>query len=640
MKIKFLIFLILLFSTNLIGQIVNVVDYGATPNNSTDDDRNAIVNAIAACRSISSPTLYFPKGTYNIISTNGSGTYFYINGINNLTIDGSDCTIEVMGLKYNRHIFEFVYCKNLTVNNIKIDYQQIPFSQGQLISKGTNYMDVKIMTGFNPQGKSINAYALYDNITGQQINDNEDFGTTSWTWLDQSNNIIRMNENTHNYAVGSFLLMRHAQYDGYSFIVGSGCKDVVMNNINVFLAPGYPFHANNGATNLTYRNCKIIKKDPSFWATSTVDGAHFTDIRGEILFDNCYFESMCDDAINLHGYFHSITQSIDSKTIRVQSPQSWYTANGYVVGDTVEILNSLTQQVIDYNVISNISNRSGNLMTIQFVKDLPAFINGISNYKMANISILGNLTVTNSTFKGNRARGILVSTADVLIENCTFERVVMAAILFEVSNSWNESRPAKNVIIRNNTFDDCGHFKTVTNYGVIHFEASITGTTKICDVFKNITIKDNTFKNIGIPAIYAKHVAQLNISNNTILSADPGRNLIRYGEGQNTVVDNNIGAILENMGSNCIVPSAISSNEINPIRVFPNPTDKILNFVVDRQYKNGVVSIMDVTGKVLISELLYGVKNTIDLSILTKGIYILFVEDGNEMISSQKLIKL
>lgn len=638
MKTKFLFFL-MLFSSNLIAQVVNVVDFGATPNNSLDDDRDAIVNAIAACRSLSNPILLFSVGTYHINSVNGSGTYFYINDIDNLTIEGSGSTLEIMGLNYQRHVFEFLNCNNLTAQNLNIDYKEIPFSQGQVINTGSNFMDVKILAGFNPQGKAISAYAQYDDLTGQQINNNEDFGTTSWTWLDQTNNIIRVNENSHNYTIGTYMLMRHALYDGYSFILGSGCEDVVLDNITVFLAPGYPFYVTGGAKNVSFLNCKIKKKAQSFWATSTVDGAHLLDARGEIIFDNCYFENMCDDGINLHGYFHNITQSIDNKTIRVQSPNGWYTAGGYSVGDSVEFFNSNTQQSIDFNVISNISDRSGNLMTLQFENNLPSFPNGISNYKMANISILGSLTVTNSTIKGNRARGILVSTADVLIENCTFDRTMMSAILFEVSNYWNESRPGKNVIIRNNIFDDCGHFRSDTDYGIIDFGASISPTKNICNVFNDIIISFNTFIDIGVPAIYAKHIAQLEISNNKIESSDEGRNLIRYGEGQSTIVENNIGAIIDNMGSNCVTGNAVNSYELNSIRVFPNPTNEILNIIVDRQHKNLVAKIVDLTGRLLISELLLGVENSIDLRPLTQGLYVLYVKDGNKIISQQKIDK-
>jgi len=640
MKIKYLFFWILLYSSNLFAQVVNVVDFGATPNNSADDDRNAIMNAIAACTSLSNPTLLFPVGTYHINSANGSGTYFYVNNINNLTIEGSSSTIEFMGLNYKRHVFEFQNCKNLKVTNLNIDYQEIPFSQGKVINTSSNFMDVKIFAGFNPQGKTIRAYAQYDSLTGQQINNNEDFGTTSWTWLDQGNNIIRVGENSHNYAVGSYILLRHAQYDGYSFIVGSGCLDVVLDNITVFLAPGYPFYINGGAKNVSYLNCKIKKKEQSFWATSTVDGAHLLDARGEIIFDNCYFENMCDDGINLHGYYHNIIQSIDSKTIIVQSPVNWYTAPGHSIGDTVEFFNSKTQQSIDINVISNISNKTGNSMTLQFDNNVTSFTNGISNYKIANISILGSLTVTNSTFKGNRARGILVSTADVLIENCTFDRTMMSAILFEVSNSWNESRTGKNVIIRNNTFNDCGHFRSDTNYGIIDFAASITSTDNICDVFKNISIKDNTFKNIGIPAIYANHIAQLVISNNKIESSDAGRNLIRYGKCQSTIIENNIGAVIDNMGSNCVPLTTNNSNELNSISIFPNPTYEMINIILDGQYKNPVVNIVDCAGRVLSSEQLNGVNNTIDIRSLTQGIYMLYLNDGNEMIGSQKIIKI
>lgn len=550
-KISIYFFLCFINATTLTGQVINVTDYGATPNNESDNDRDAILIAIEACRDQKNPTLFFPEGLYHLNSSGQSGTYFYINGIDNLTIDGGGSTLKVLGNNYSPHLFEFVQCKSLTVKNIKVDYQDPPFSQGKIISASGSHMLVKIFDGFTTEGKEIEAYAQYDSLTRQMANSNERYGNTPWQWEDESNNVIRINSNSNGYAANSYILLRHTLYTGYTFITSTGCQDVVYDGIIVHVSPGYAFLGNNGAENISHLNCRIEAKE-GFWVTTNADGSHNLDVRGELIFDKCYFEHMSDDGINLHGYFLDVINKIDDNTIDVKCENpTWYRAVGYKVGDEVEFIDKNTLESLGYHLISNISNKNGSSMRLQFEDAIPVDANSVGNYKVANVSMVGKLSVTNSTIRANRARGILVSASDVLIEDCTFERNLMFGIFFDVSTYWNESRIGKNVVIRNNTFDDSGYFRSGTEYGVINFHPEINSPNVQCDIFKNISITGNTFKNNRIPAIYAQNVDGLVITDNIIESAKPSRNLIRHTYCKEPVIENNTGAQIDDLGGFC-----------------------------------------------------------------------------------------
>ncbi|SMD32819.1 Por secretion system C-terminal sorting domain-containing protein [Reichenbachiella faecimaris] len=488
-------------------------------------------------------------GKYHINSQDQTGTYFYIDVIDNLTINGSGSTIEVLGMNYNPNLFEFVQCKNLAVKDIKVDYQDPPFSQGTIVEAGSNFMVVQIYEGFNPDGKRIEAYAEYDSISGQMANGNERYGITDWQWEDEEKNIIRITSNYNGYKTGSWIVLRHTLYTGYSFITSTGCKDVLYENITVHVSPGYAFLGTNGAENIIHLNCRIEAKE-NFWVTTNADGSHNLDVRGTLSFDNCYFEHMSDDGINLHGYFLDVVEEFDEHSIQINgSNPSWYQAIGYRVGDTIEFIDKNALHSLGYNIISNISNKNGNSMRLQLEKPIPA--RSITDLKIANVSMVGKLRVTNSTFRANRARGILVSTKNALIENCTFERNLMWGILFDVSTYWNESKIGRDVVIRNNTFDDCGYFQSGTDYGVINFHPETATTNVRCEVFNDIEITGNTFKNIQVPAIYAQNIDGLMITDNVIESGEPGRNLIRYKYCSNVIVENNTGTEIEDLGGEC-----------------------------------------------------------------------------------------
>jgi len=75
-----------------------------------------------------------------------------------------------------------------------------------------------------------------------------------------------------------------------------------------------------------------------------------------------------------------------------------------------------------------------------------------------NLSWQADLIMRNTTVRRKRARSILISTGgDVLIENNNFLSCTFTSILFEGDGTfWHESGPVRNVIIRNNHFEDFG----------------------------------------------------------------------------------------------------------------------------------------------------------------------------------------
>lgn len=86
-------------------------------------------------------------------------------------------------------------------------------------------------------------------------------------------------------------------------------------------------------------------------------------------------------------------------------------------------------------------------------------------------------------------------------------------------------------------------------------------------------------------------------------------------------------------------PSTAGVNEINSenkIHVFPNPSSGQITF--SNVMENGVVEIMDITGKLIVKEINRNRIYTIDLSDLDKGIYFFKITNGNRSVQQGKLI--
>ncbi|MEG2076136.1 MAG: hypothetical protein RRY34_06500, partial [Victivallaceae bacterium] len=59
------------------------------------------------------------------------------------------------------------------------------------------------------------------------------------------------------------------------------------------------------------RNCRDYPR----YFTTQADATHFSGCKGKIISENGFYESMADDAINVHGTYLQIQQQVDSKTV-------------------------------------------------------------------------------------------------------------------------------------------------------------------------------------------------------------------------------------------------------------------------------------------------------------------------------------
>lgn len=79
-------------------------------------------------------------------------------------------------------------------------------------------------------------------------------------------------------------------------------------------------------------------------------------------------------------------------------------------------------------------------------------------------------------------------------------------------------------------------------------------------------------------------------------------------------------------------------NVSDEIHVYPNPTHDVLNVVIELPYDNPEVTIVDLSGRVLMNERLPETLNSLDVSSISEGVYILQIKDGDRVIGIQKII--
>ena len=124
--------------------------------------------------------------------------------------------------------------------------------------------------------------------------------------------------------------------------------------------------------------------------------------------------------------------------------------------------------------------------------------------------------------------------------------------------------------------------------------------------------------------------SQLNVRSNVTL----GANLIYYCNGSDarqSLIDNHNWTIYD-AGIDCSTAGVDDQNQLD-ISIYPNPTSDIV--YIDGNYTQLKVVVYDILGKQVMKE---SITNSIDISQLEKGVYILQLSDGAK-VTTQRIIK-
>ncbi len=82
-----------------------------------------------------------------------------------------------------------------------------------------------------------------------------------------------------------------------------------------------------------------------------------------------------------------------------------------------------------------------------------------------------------------------------------------------------------------------------------------------------------------------------------------------------------------------------STSENNAVSIYPNPTQQLLNVVLNQHSGSSTIELFDAFGKKVISEKTTSSSTQLDLSKLAKGVYLIRINNNNQLVHQSKIIK-
>ncbi len=245
------------------------------------------------------------------------GTYVVNNRMNiaqpciNLVIEGNGATVVFNVTTIGFYLTD---CSNVTLQNLFIDYDPLPFTGGKVLSINSvdKSFDLEVAAPHTADTRPMDGYITYDldrrrfgvtNAANTSIRNVDVYQTDSTIpsmIVSQNPLTVRFFAlgNVPSYLPGQNLVVRYQIYV-YNCIDTTRSDRITVLNTTVWTCPGMGFVATH-SSNIRLDRFNVMKKGDR-WMSSAADGTHLNNVRGTVEISNGYYEGMGDDAINIHN---------------------------------------------------------------------------------------------------------------------------------------------------------------------------------------------------------------------------------------------------------------------------------------------------------------------------------------------------
>lgn len=530
-------------------KVVYLADY-LEEGEAEKDAMPAIREALDDCREMKAARLVLPEGTlrvwpdkayekYQFISNNNESLKriaFDLEGMKDFVVEGNNTLLLFTGFVSP---FSLEGCENVRIENLSIDFTRTFHSEGIIEAVGKGYLDIRfpkeyrcnIINGCLYFTDENNITYDFSNLLEFDSEKKEPAFLASDYWLSKrtiqaeklEGNLVRIKRHDLKGTVGNTMVFGAAARNNPGFFV-SDCSGVTIENVNLWHCCGMGVIAQR-SRDIELKNVEVVPSPGKGRIISiTADATHFVNCAGYIRMIDCKFCNQKDDATNIHGLYMAVNEIIAPDKIVF----GWRNSGQYGVdflkpGMKVEIVDQKTTDTYCYAVVKDVERLNKISTVVTFEEPLPEGVE--KNMVIAADEEYPEVLIKGCYMAGNRARGLLLGSRGQMIIEDNYFHIPGAAILFEGDgNFWFEQAGVRDVIIRNNVFEN-------GNYGYPTWGAAcIAVGTRIPELdraergyHRGILIENNTFRVFDPRILNLFSVEDLTFRNNTIEKTDAYR---------------------------------------------------------------------------------------------------------------------
>ena len=254
---------------------------------------------------------------------------------------------------------------------------------------------------------------------------------------------------------GNRMILRHHLRTHPCFYI-TGSEGITLRDITIYHCTGMAVISQFTKDITIERVCLVRHPQKDRIFTATADGFHFVYAGGKIHIKNCVLENQLDDPVNIHGIYgriHKVTSKREVIVELVEGMQKGVLLG--TAGDYFAVIDNRTMLEQEHAVITEITWMNSDYQRIVFAEDMENLTPG---FVVEHQSWVPDVLIEGCTFRNNRARGLLLTSAgDVLVRDNTFETPGAAILIEGDSNYWFESGATRHIVIEGNRFHHCAY---------------------------------------------------------------------------------------------------------------------------------------------------------------------------------------
>jgi hypothetical protein len=467
----------------------------------------------------------------------------------NLVIDGHDA--ELLIHRQDVSAFWAVSSTNLIVRNFSVDYDPLPFSQGtvQSVNAADGSFIFALQTGFPaPDDPFFSTYDSWGMLKDPMYPGRLKTNCPSFFYYRDvsfiESNVYRISLATaaqiSNFSTGAvFVINRRSG----SIARYQTSENITFDHLTAYASPSALFVGAQTSL-LNVLNCRAVLKGDRL-ITSGADGVHCQAARIGPWVENCDFEGLSDDCLNIYGLpTYILSQDSSTQlTVRAQSPiQS---------GDRLVFFNPNEGRIIADTTAASVS---GNVLTLtdpitETLNIAPSgTVYDASGWRIYdhiyNEDAVGNYFVyRNNVMHDGRRYGMFIKAGSGLIESNRFEGLSSQGMCIANTPTWPEGLWAQNLIIRGNTVSECGYGDNSPCVLIASKKLNSAGTGEAYSTSpmqKNIYLLNNEFSAFSGRALIVSGVDGLTAAGNEFSSGSVSGPLVTVQYSTNIIWNSNL----------------------------------------------------------------------------------------------------
>lgn len=506
-------------------------------------------------------TLRIPEGTWRLPDTG-----LVLRKLAQITIEGEGAGATLLSTNYERHTLAIDNCSQLTLRNLTLDCEQLPFTQGTITSVDPE----KRSFTFDIHDGYPNLDGLYAKASSFHLFSPKGTGPEALSprWKDNAPDYYAPRIQPQGLRSG--VLQFTPQATGFEniatgdrialpvkravAILMTGSAGVKMEDVTIHSASGAAVIIRFCEDAGHYTRLRVIPGPPPAGATeprllsTCADGFNVAYTRRGPVLDRCEFAYQGDDSVNLHGVVLPVLKWIDDRTYLSMRPQKHEPFDRLLrSGDAVRFLRGPSYAIIGEARIDRIESveesfdewapkaralwptfpppKGISFFRIRLDRTIPEV--PADTWSEIPASSAPGYVIRDSYFHDHRARSLRLMTEDGLIERNRFERIKGVAISIGPEFAlWREAGWARNIVIRGNTLISIGQgenlrrsdsYTTGAISVISNLQVGLPGspaTHPPCN--QNILIDGNLIDGCSLDGISVCAASDVRVTNNTI----------------------------------------------------------------------------------------------------------------------------